>query len=296
MNVTRSVDKEFFLFLPFSFFRTISSELWFTVIFIIQIHVTSLHIITIAWFLSERMSHATPTLPVTPIQLSETFDYIIPLLHSINIYPPIKKKNLPTFETFSRELKFKTNLPSTFPSLHLVRNKKERKNNKSILIIHFRKGVKTPSSFSPSKRKEGKRREEEFGQDRCAEAVKNVPRGVEEEVERRKMERGECWIGEVRSKRCGIEGRGARCFGKLFLIAVPMRVRAEGDRAGPRSRVFLGGARHAAHHRNVFDTTRNKVFIELASRECVHADRNQQRPWPAKVDRFTVSCRETMRN
>lgn len=26
---------------------------------------------------------------------------------------------------------------------------------------------------------------------------------------------------------------------------------AEGDRAGPRSRVFLGGARHAAHHRNV---------------------------------------------
>lgn len=164
------------------------------------------------------------------------------------------------------------------------------------MIIHFRKGVKTPSSFSPSKRKEGKRREEEFGQDRCAEAVKNVPRGVEEEVERRKMERGECWIGEVRSKRCGIEGRGARCFGKLFLIAVPMRVRAEGDRAGPRSRVFLGGARHAAHHRNVFDTTRNKVFIELASRECVHADRNQQRPWPAKVDRFTVSCRETMRN
>lgn len=70
----------------------------------------------------------------------------------------------------------------------------------------------------------------------------------------------------------GIEGRGARCFGKLFLIAVPMRVRAEGDRAGPRSRVFLGGARHAAHHRNVFDTTRNKVFIELASPR----DRNQQ--------------------
>ena len=25
----------------------------------------------------------------------------------------------------------------------------------------------------------------------------------------------------------------------------------EGDRAGPRSCVFLGGARHAAHHRNV---------------------------------------------
>lgn len=181
MNVTRSVDKEFFLFLPFSFFRTISSELWFTVIFIIQIHVTSLHIITIAWFLSERMSHATPTLPVTPIQLSETFDYIIPPLHSINIYPPIKKKNLPIFETFSRELK-----PIFLPSLHLVRNKKERKNNKSILIIHFRKGVKTPSSFSPSKRKEGKRREEEFGQDRCAEAVKNVPRGVEEEVRKKK--------------------------------------------------------------------------------------------------------------
>lgn len=62
------------------------------------------------------------------------------------------------------------------------------------------------------------------------------------------------------------------------MIAVPMRVRAEGDRAGPRSRVFLGGARHAAHHRNVFDTTRNKVFIELDSRERerVYEDRNQQ--------------------
>lgn len=58
---------------------------------------------------------------------------------------------------------------------------------------------------------------------------------------------------------------------------------AEGDRAGPRSRVFLGGARHAAHHRNVFDTTRNKVFIELDSKRererecvCVCEDRNQQ--------------------
>lgn len=80
-----------------------------------------------------------------------------------------------------------------------------------------------------------------------------------------------------------------------------MRVRAEGDRAGPRSRVFLGGARHAAHHRNVFDTTRNKVFIELDSRErereCMRIVINSlSRPWPAKVDRFTVSCRETMRN
>ena len=84
---------------------------------------------------------------------------------------------------------------------------------------------------------------------------------------------------------------------------------AEGDRAGPRSRVFLGGARHAAHHRNVFDTTRNKVFIELDSlererkreRECVCVSvriviNSLSRPWPAKVDRFTVSCRETMRN
>lgn len=79
----------------------------------------------------------------------------------------------------------------------------------------------------------------------------------------------------------GIEGRGARCFGKLFLIAVPMRVRAEGDRAvSPRSRVFLGGARHAAHHRNVLDTTRNKVFIELAPPR----DRNQ-RPLPAGESR-----------
>lgn len=71
----------------------------------------------------------------------------------------------------------------------------------------------------------------------------------------------------VRIRPCRIELWGARCFGKLFSIAVPSRVREAvgkvgsgctrrgagtgGGKGRSAESCIFSGARHAAHHRNV---------------------------------------------
>lgn len=83
------------------------------------------------------------------------------------------------------------------------------------------------------------------------------------------------------------------------------RGRGEGDRAGPRSCVFLGGARHAAHHRNVSTRPEIKCLSNdthggsQPSGLCKRMREERLSSSLARrkyVDRFTGHVRKTMRN